>query len=158
MAARESKTSMLEKKVCDLEEKLEALEKQVIRLNHNIGLNEDGSRNGNGLIHKIDELKDKMDGFENYINNLTTDFIKIDHRLEKLENLIADGVKERVKIIEDTKEERELIKESIKELKEASKNAITVETLAKFQKAVVGIAGFIAAMGTIIGAVLYFTK
>ena len=50
------------------------------------------------------------------------------------------------------------LKIGLKEIKKSLEGNITVDTLHKFQKAVVGISGFIAAMGTIIGAVLYFNK
>ncbi|MCZ9847492.1 hypothetical protein OFP75_03240 [Brachyspira hyodysenteriae] len=46
----------------------------------------------------------------------------------------------------------------LKEIKKSLEGNITVDTLHKFQKAVVGIAGLLTAIGTIIGAVLYFTK
>ena len=131
------------------ETKTTVLEKRLSRLELQVGYNEDGTKNGNGIIHKVEEVKEEIKNLRNdiksydtYLDNLSEDFIKIDLRIEKLENHVKD-------FLTEIQEYKNKIDEELKEI---------VDTLHKFQKAVVGIAGFIAAMGTIIGAVLYFTK
>ena len=140
------------------ESKTTVLEKRLSRLELQVGYNEDGTKNGNGIIHKVEEVKEEIKNLRNdiksydtYLDNLSEDFIKIDLRIEKLENHVKD-------FLTEIQEYKNKIDEELKEIQKSLEGNITVDTLHKFQKAVVGIAGFIAAMGTIIGAVLYFTK
>lgn len=140
------------------ETKTTMLEKRLSRLELQVGYNEDGTKNGNGIIHKVEEVKEEIKNLRNdiksydtYLDNLSEDFIKIDLRIEKLENHVKD-------FLTEMQEYKNKIDKELKEIKKSLEGNITVDTLHKFQKAVVGIAGFIAAMGTIIGAVLYFTK
>lgn len=140
------------------ESRTAVLEKRLMRIENAVGLNEDGTRNGNGLIHKMEEVKEEIKNLRNdiksydtYLDNLSEDFIKIDMRIEKLENQIYD-------FLAEIKEDKEKKENELKEIKKSLQGNITVDTLNKFQKAVVGIAGFIAAIGTIVGALLYFTK
>ena len=140
------------------ESRTAVFEKRLMRIENTVGLNEDGTKNGNGLIHKMEEVKEEIKNLRNdiksydtYLDNLSEDFIKIDLRIEKLENHVKD-------FLTEIQEYKNKIDEELKEIKKSLEGNITVDTLHKFQKAVVGIAGFIAAMGTIIGAVLYFTK
>lgn len=151
MSPKESKTAQLENKTSNIE-------KRLMHVEHTVGLNEDGTRNGNGLIHKIDELKNKIEGFESYIDNLSADFIKIDHRIEKLETIVKETNEDRLRLLNEVKEEQKRFISDIKDIKKSLEGNITVETLQKFQKTVIGIASFITAVGTIIGAVLYFAK
>lgn len=140
------------------ESRTAVLEKRLMRIENAVGLNEDGTRNGNGIIHKMEEVKEEIKNLRNdiksydtYLDNLSEDFIKIDMRIEKLENQIYD-------FLAEIKEDKEKKENELKEIKKSLQGNITVDTLNKFQKAVVGIAGFIAAIGTIVGALLYFTK
>ena len=140
------------------ESKTTVLEKRLSRLELQVGYNEDGTKNGNGIIHKVEEVKEEIKNLRNdiksydtYLDNLSEDFIKIDLRIEKLENHVKDFLTE----IQEYKTKRD---EELKEIKKSLEGNITVDTLHKFQKAVVGIAGFLTAIGTIIGALLYFTK
>lgn len=140
------------------ESRTAVLEKRLMRIEHTVGLNEDGTKNGNGLIHKMEEVKEEIKNLRNdiksydtYLDNLSEDFIKIDLRIEKLESQIKD-------FLEEMKEDKEEKDKELKEIKKSLEGNITIDTLQRFQKAVVGIAGFIAAMGTIIGALIYFTK
>lgn len=129
------------------ESKTTLLEKRLMRIENTVGLNEDGTKNGNGLIHKVEEVKEEIKnlrgdikGYDTYLDNLSEDFIKIDLRMEKVETDISDLLKE------------------FKEIKKSLEGNITVETLEKWKKAVMGIAGLITALSTIIGAILYFAK
>lgn len=140
------------------ESKTTVLEKRLSRLELQVGYNEDGTKNGNGIIHKVEEVKEEIKNLRNdiksydtYLDNLSEDFIKIDLRIEKLENHVKD-------FLTEIQEYKNKIDEELKEIKKSLEGNITVDTLHKFQKAVVGIAGLLTAMGTIIGAVLYFTK
>ncbi|MCZ9871924.1 hypothetical protein OFP88_05175 [Brachyspira hyodysenteriae] len=140
------------------ESRTAVLEKRLMRIENTVGLNEDGTKNGNGLIHKMEEVKEEIKNLRNdiksydtYLDNLSEDFIKIDLRIEKLENQIQD-------FLQKMKEDKDKKENELKEIKKSLEGNITVDTLHKFQKAVVGIAGLLTAIGTIIGAVLYFTK
>ncbi|PCG21141.1 hypothetical protein [Brachyspira sp. G79] len=140
------------------ESKTTVLEKRLSRLELQVGYNEDGTKNGNGIIHKVEEVKEEIKNLRNdiksydtYLDNLSEDFIKIDLRIEKLENHVKD-------FLTEIQEYKNKIDEELKEIKKSLEGNITVDTLHKFQKAVVGIAGLLTAIGTIIGAVLYFTK
>lgn len=140
------------------ESKTTILEKRLSRLELQVGYNEDGTKNGNGIIHKVEEVKEEIKNLRNdiksydtYLDNLSEDFIKIDLRIEKLENHVKD-------FLTEIQEYKNKIDEELKEIKKSLEGNITVDTLHKFQKAVVGIAGLLTAIGTIIGAVLYFTK
>ncbi|WP_300369891.1 hypothetical protein [Brachyspira sp.] len=151
MAAKESKTSMLEKR-------LNRLELQV-------GYNEDGTKNGNGIIHKVEEVKEEIKNLRNdiksydtYLDNLSEDFVKTDLRIEQIDKKIDDFIESRKRIYENLEKQKREIEVSVKEIKEELKGNITMETLKKVQKAVIGIAGLIGAVTTIIGALLYFTK
>ena len=140
------------------ESKTTVFEKRLSRLELQVGYNEDGTKNGNGIIHKVEEVKEEIKNLRNdiksydtYLDNLSEDFIKIDLRIEKLENHVKD-------FLTEIQEYKNKIDEELKEIKKSLEGNITVDTLHKFQKAVVGIAGLLTAIGTIIGAVLYFTK
>ena len=140
------------------ESKTTVLEKRLSRLELQVGYNEDGTKNGNGIIHKVEEVKEEIKNLRNdiksydtYLDNLSEDFIKIDLRIEKLENHVKD-------FLTEIQEYKNKIDEELKEIKKSLEGNITVDTLHKFKKAVVGIAGLLTAIGTIIGAVLYFTK
>ncbi|MDO6992887.1 hypothetical protein Q5M87_02585 [Brachyspira innocens] len=140
------------------ESKTTVLEKRLSRLELQVGYNEDGTKNGNGIIHKVEEVKEEIKNLRNdiksydtYLDNLSEDFIKIDLRIEKLENHVKD-------FLTEIQEYKNKIDEELKEIKKSLEGNITVDTLHKFQKAVVGIAGLLAAIGTIVGALLYFTK
>ncbi|MCZ9918132.1 hypothetical protein OFQ45_14460 [Brachyspira hyodysenteriae] len=140
------------------ESRTTVLEKRLSRLENTVGFNEDGTKNGNGIIHKMEEVKEEIKNLRNdiksydtYLDNLSEDFIKIDLRIEKLENHVKD-------FLQKMKEYKNKIEKELKEIKKSLEGNITVDTLHKFQKAVVGIAGLLTAIGTIIGAVLYFTK
>ncbi|OEJ13001.1 hypothetical protein BFL38_00080 [Brachyspira hampsonii] len=140
------------------ESKTTVLEKRLSRLELQVGYNEDGTKNGNGIIHKVEEVKEEIKNLRNdiksydtYLDNLSEDFIKIDLRIEKLENHVKD-------FLTEIQEYKNKIDEELKEIKKSLEGNITVDTLHKFQKAVVGIAGLLTAIGTIVGAILYFTK
>ncbi|MEI0493020.1 hypothetical protein R4J17_11355 [Brachyspira intermedia] len=140
------------------ETKTTILEKRLSRLELQVGYNEDGTKNGNGIIHKVEEVKEEIKNLRNdiksydtYLDNLSEDFIKIDLRIEKLENHVKD-------FLTEIQEYKNKIDEELKEIKKSLEGNITVDTLHKFQKAVVGIAGLLTAIGTIVGAIFYFTK
>ena len=140
------------------ESKTTVLEKRLSRLELQVGYNEDGTKNGNGIIHKVEEVKEEIKNLRNdiksydtYLDNLSEDFIKIDLRIEKLENHVKD-------FLTEIQEYKNKIDEELKEIKKSLEGNITVDTLHKFQKAVVGIAGLLTAIGTIVGAIFYFTK
>lgn len=140
------------------ESKTSILEKRLSRLELHVGYNEDGTKNGNGLIHKIEEVKEEIknlgnnvESYDTYLDKLSEDFIKIDLRIERIENHVKDFIAE----IQTYKNKRD---EELKEIKKSLEGNINIQTLHNIQKAVVGIAGFIAAMGTILGAIFYFTK
>lgn len=144
MATRESKTTVLEKR--------------LMRIEHTVGLNEDGTKNGNGIIHKMEEVKEEIKNLRNdiksydaYLDNLSEDFIKINLRIEKLENKIKD-------FLTEMKEDKNRNKEEIEKIKQNLEGNINFETLQKIQKAVISIAGVLTALGTIIGFILYFYK
>ncbi|MCZ9838488.1 hypothetical protein [Brachyspira hyodysenteriae] len=140
------------------ESKTTVLEKRLSRLELQVGYNEDGTKNGNGIIHKVEEVREEIKNLRNdiksydtYLDNLSEDFIKIDLRIEKLENHVKD-------FLTEIQEYKNKIDEELKEIKKSLEGNITVDTLHKFQKAVVGIAGLLTAIGTIVGAIFYFTK
>lgn len=60
------------------------LDKRIATIGHRVGINEDGSSNGNGLINTMKEIKEQLDSHEKYLDNLSENMIKISYRLEKL--------------------------------------------------------------------------
>ncbi|MEI0519065.1 hypothetical protein, partial [Brachyspira murdochii] len=83
------------------ESKTTVLEKRLSRLELQVGYNEDGTKNGNGIIHKVEEVREEIKNLRNdiksydtYLDNLSEDFIKIDLRIEKLENHVKDFLTE----------------------------------------------------------------
>ncbi|MDA0087625.1 hypothetical protein [Brachyspira hyodysenteriae] len=100
---------------------------------------------------EIKNLRNDIKSYDTYLDNLSEDFIKIDLRIEKLENQIQD-------FLQKMKEDKDKKENELKEIKKSLEGNITVDTLHKFQKAVVGIAGLLTAIGTIVGAIFYFTK
>ncbi|MDA0037439.1 hypothetical protein OFR43_06500 [Brachyspira hyodysenteriae] len=106
----------------------------------------------NNYVNKeIKNLRNDIKSYDTYLDNLSEDFIKIDLRIEKLENQIQD-------FLQKMKEDKDKKENELKEIKKSLEGNITVDTLHKFQKAVVGIAGLLTAIGTIVGAIFYFTK
>ena len=122
-------------------------EKRLIHIEHTVGINEDGTKNGNGLIHKIEELKeqiknlsDDIKSYDTCLDNLSEDLIKIDFRMERLETQIKDFLNE------------------LKEIKKSLEGNININTLSNIRKAIVGVAAVIGGLSTIIGVILYFAK
>lgn len=144
-----------------ISEKIETLTKRIIKLEYTIGINEDGTRNGNGLIKKIDELKDNVNSLSTTLNNYSKSFEssinKIDILFEKLDRAVEER-KMIINTLDNTKKELEQNNNEIKNIKEELKGNITVESLHKFQKVIVGIAGLIGALSTIIFTINYFSK
>lgn len=124
-----------------------ALDKRITKVEHRVGLNEDGSENGNGLINTMKEIKKQLDSHEQYLDNLSSDMIKIDHRLEKLEELTKENNEEQQKIVND-----------IKEIKASLSESITNATIKKAANGIIIFAGVITALGTILGAIYFFTN
>lgn len=118
-----------------------------MHVEHTVGINEDGTKNGNGLIHKIEEVKeqiknlsDDIKSYDTYLDNLSEDIIKIDFRLERLETQIKDFLDE------------------LKEIKKSLEGNININTLSNIRKAIVGIAAVLTGLGTIIGFIIHFAK
>lgn len=129
------------------ENTISAHEKRLIHIEHTVGINEDGTKNGNGLIHKIEELKepiknlsDDIKSYDTYLDNLSEDLLKIDFRMEKIETQIKDFLNE------------------LKEIKKSLEGNINIHTLSNVRKAIVGVAAVIGGLSTIIGVILYFVK
>ena len=64
------------------ENTISTLEKRLMHVEHTVGINEDGTKNGNGLIHKIEEVKeqiknlsDDIKSYDTYLDNLSEDII-----------------------------------------------------------------------------------
>ncbi|ADK31443.1 hypothetical protein R4K52_04350 [Brachyspira pilosicoli] len=129
------------------ENTISTLEKRLMHVEHTVGINEDGTKNGNGLIHKIEEVKeqiknlsDDIKSYDTYLDNLSEDIIKIDFRLERLETQIKDFLDE------------------LKEIKKSLEGNININTLSNIRKAIVGIAAVLTGLGTIIGFIIHFAK
>ncbi|MEI0611010.1 hypothetical protein [Brachyspira pilosicoli] len=85
------------------------LDKRTASICHRIGINEDGSSNGNGLINTMKEIKERLNFHEKYLDNLSEDMVKIDYRLEKLESLAKINNEEQQKINIQIEKERNKI-------------------------------------------------
>ncbi|PCG20595.1 hypothetical protein [Brachyspira sp. G79] len=133
-------------------------DKRLSRVENKIGINEDGTLNGNGFINTINEIKEQLKSHEIYLNNITSDMIKIDHRLEKLETLVKETNKERVSLIYESNEEQKRIIEDIKDIKKHLDDSVTGTKILKYMKILITIAGTITALGSIITALYFFTN
>ncbi|PPS21189.1 MULTISPECIES: hypothetical protein [Brachyspira] len=123
------------------------LDKRTASICHRIGINEDGSSNGNGLINTMKEIKEQLDSHEKYLDNLSEDMVKIDYRLEKLESLAKVNNEEQQKIINE-----------MKEIKKNIDDSITSTKIKKAANFILLLAGVTTAFGTILGTIYFFTN
>ena len=133
------------------------IDKRLSRVEHQIGINEDGTLNGDGFIKAMNDIKEQLKSHETYLDNITSDMLKIDHRLEKLEILVKDSNIEGQKLLYETKEEQRRIIEDIKDIKKNLNDSLTGSKILKYMKILITIAGTITALGTIITALYFFT-
>lgn len=133
------------------------IDKRLSRVEHQIGINEDGTLNGNGFINAMNDIKEQLKSHESYLDNITSDMLKIDHRLEKLEMLVKDTNAEGHKLLQETKEEQRRIIEDIKDIKKNLNDSVTGSKILKYMKILITIAATITALGTIITALYFFT-
>ncbi|WP_297295774.1 hypothetical protein [uncultured Brachyspira sp.] len=134
------------------------IDKRLSRVEHQIGINEDGTLNGDGFIKAMNDIKEQLKSHETYLDNITSDMLKIDHRLEKLEILVKDSNIEGQKLLYETKEEQRRIIEDIKDIKNNLNDSLTGSKILKYMKILITIAGTITALGTIITALYFFTN
>lgn len=134
------------------------MDKRLSRVEHQIGINEYGTLNGNGFINAMNDIKQQLKSHESYLDNITSDMLKIDHRLEKLETLVKDSNAEGQKLLYETKEEQRRIIEDIKDIKKNLNDSVTGSKILKYMKILITIAGTVTALGTIITALYFFTN
>lgn len=123
------------------------LDKRIATIGHRVGINEDGSSNGNGLINTMKEIKEQLDSHEKYLDNLSENMIKISYRLEKLESLTKVNNEEQQKIINE-----------MKEIKKNIDDSITTTKIKKAANFILLLAGVLTALGTIIVSTYFFTN
>ncbi len=102
-----------------------------------IGLNGDGTRNGNGLLGDVRILKKDVNSINKNIIGIVGDIKKHPEEMAEIKIDMAE------------------IRNDIKEIKIALNDKIGMKSIAKVQKITVGIAAFIGAAIAIIGYILF---
>lgn len=133
----------------------EEVTKQILIILSKLGLKEDGSHNGNGLISKIDKLDNKVKSLEVNTNNVLTELVNINHKFELLEKNLSKNIIDNTNIIENLKLDQERTINDIKEIKNKLSKSITSDMLDRYMRNLVLLAGTITAIGTLLN---YLTK
>ena len=105
------------------------IEEQLFIVQSKVGLNKNGTPNGNGLISRVKDI-------EIYIEKNKVASMEIDIRLKSIEKSILD------------------IQESIKCIRDSLKDNITFRSFGVFKNVIIGFSAFTIALGSI-GAFLF---
>ncbi len=105
-----------------------------------MGLNADGTRNGNGLLSDVKALKDDID-------SVNRNLISINHKLERLSE-------ERKEISNNIKEIKQKLAASLENINKSLADKISVNSISKAHKTILAVAASIGALGGIFSIVL----
>lgn len=134
------------------------IDKRLSQIEFILGYTSDGNRNGNGIITIMEEMQEKskkngesLDGIVKTIDNLETQIAKLSENMIQLQYDIKT-IDTKIIVYENTLKEQAIkINENTKKVE----SAITGHKLEKFMNMTIKIAGFLGAVGAIIGIIVF---
>lgn len=135
----------------DMKERLSFLETVI-------GYNENSERNGNGIITLFDDLSNDIKDSSNRLDRIDARYKELNDKLDKLNDTLNILEKYITKVdlkIDNTIQKIEYYEKRIREHSDLLSDSITSSKIMKVVKATGIIAGFLTALGTIVGIIAF---
>lgn len=144
-------TKKASRQVKDLKERISFLETVI-------GYNENSERNGNGIITLFDDLSNDMKDSANRLDRIDARYKELNDKLDKLNDTLNILEKYITKVdlkIDNTIQKIEYYEKRIKEHSDLLSDSITSNKIMKVIKGTGIMAGFLTALGTIVGIIAF---
>lgn len=135
----------------DMKERLSFLETVI-------GYNENSERNGNGIITLLDDLSNDIKGNSNRLDRIDARYKELNDKLDKLNdtlNILEKYIAKEDLKIDNTIQKIEYYEKRIREHSDLLSDSITSSKIMKVIKGTGIIAGFLTALGTIVGIIAF---
>lgn len=135
----------------DMKERLSFLETVI-------GYNENSERNGNGIITLFDDLSNDIKDSSNRLDRIDARYKELNDKLDKLNDTLNILEKYITKVdlkIDNTIQKIEYYEKRIREHSDLLSDSITSSKIMKVVKGTGIIAGFLTALGTIVGIIAF---
>lgn len=123
-----------------------------------IGYNENSERNGNGIITLLDDLSNDIKDNSNRLDRIDARYKELNDKLDKLNDTLNILEKYITKVdlkIDNTIQKIEYYEKRIIEHSDLLSDSITSSKIMKVVKGTGIIAGFLTALGTIVGIIAF---
>lgn len=134
------------------------LKERISFLETVIGYNENSERNGNGVITLFDDLSNDIKDSSNRLDRIDARYKELNDKLDKLNDTLNILEKYITKVdlkIDNTIQKIEYYEKRIKEHSDLLSDSITSNKIMKVVKGTGIIAGFLTALGTIVGIIAF---
>lgn len=144
-------TKKARSQVKDLKERMSFLETVI-------GYNENSERNGNGIITLFDDLSNDIKDSSSRLDRIDARYKELNDKLDKLNDTLNILEKYITKVdlkIDNTIQKIEYYEKRIREHSDLLSDSITSSKIMKVVKGTGIIAGFLTALGTIVGIIAF---
>lgn len=144
-------TKKASKQVKNLKERISFLETVI-------GYNENSERNGNGIITLLDDLSNDIKDNSNRLDRIDARYKELIDKLDKLKdalNILEKYITKEDLKIDNTIQKIEYYEKRIREHSDLLSDSITSSKIMKVVKGTGIIAGFLTALGTIVGIIAF---
>lgn len=134
------------------------LKERISFLETVIGYNENSERNGNGIITLLDDLSNDIKDNSNRLDRIDARYKELNDKLDKLNDTLNILEKYITKVdlrIDSTIQKIEYYEKRIREHSDLLSDSITSSKIMKVVKGTGIIAGFLTALGTIVGIIAF---
>lgn len=134
------------------------LKERISFLETVIGYNENSERNGNGIITLLDDLSNDIKDNSNRLDRIDARYKELNDKLDKLNDTLNILEKYITKVdlkIDNTIQKIEYYEKRIREHSDLLSDSITSSKIMKVVKVTGIIAGFLTALGTIVGIIAF---
>lgn len=134
------------------------LKERISFLEAVIGYNENSERNGNGIITLLDDLSNDIKDNSNRLDRIDARYKELNDKLDKLNDTLNILEKYITKVdlkIDNTIQKIEYYEKRIREHSDLLSDSITSSKIMKVIKGTGIIAGFLTALGTIVGIIAF---
>mgnify|MGYP004599779099 FL=1 len=129
-------------------------ENRLTQIETMVGINNNGTPNGNGIINMLECFNKDMSENKENLKDIHKDINNIKFKLGELEYILKEHQNTR-RFIE---EEISSTKIDIKEIKSALQDSITTKSIVKIKNIIIGLGAVIVALSTIIGSIVFFAN
>ena len=134
------------------------LKERISFLETVIGYNENSERNGNGIITLLDDINNDIKDNSNRLDRIDARYKELNDKLDKLNDTLNILEKYITKVdlkIDNTIQKIEYYEKRIREHSDLLSDSITSSKIMKVIKGTGIIAGFLTALGTIVGIIAF---